>query len=365
MFLRILSVVSLLLSLSAIPSFGARNIIIMIGDGMGPGIVGIAAYYTEQLPGGTPLNLERCGARASFSVLKNRSATLLVPDSASAATAIACGVRTTNGSVGVDTFGRPLENILEYAGRNGKRTGLVSTAEIVDATPAAFSAHVARRGEKAAIARQQLSRRINVLMGGGASYFDETQARAAGYRVLHSSADLFSVPIDGTPFLLGLFRPGGMPFDRDRGAGDPSLSAMTAAALRALSGGDRGFFLMVEGGGIDHAAHNRDTRNAIAETLAFDQAVGVALDFIDREPDTLLIVTADHDTGGPALTAKGFQRVYPDSAALGRFEGVSWLSGSHTSLPVPCWVIYPGNGRCSGGLVESTELFGVMKDACR
>lgn len=348
-----------------VSAFAARNIIVMIGDGMGPGIVAISAYYNELVLKHTPLNLERCGALASFSLVKTRSATQLVPDSAAAATAIACGVRTLNGSVGVDAQGRPLENILEYAQKKGKMTGLISTAEIVDATPAGFSAHVARRSEKPEIARQQLGLKINVLMGGGAKYFDPAQARTAGYRVVNSITGLSAVSREQVTHLLALFTNEGMSFARDRGDAEPSLADMTAIALHILSGGKNGFFLMVEGGNIDHAEHARDTEHAVVDTLAFDKAVGVVLDFIAADPDTLLIVTADHDTGGPALTSTGMKGKYPDAETLARFEGVKWISGSHTGTPVPCWVIFPEHSRHLSGLIESTELFSTMKQECR
>jgi len=189
----------------------------------------------------------------------------------------------------------------------------VTTSGITDATPGAFAAHVPHRSDEVSVAAQELQAGVNVLLGGRKQFFlpeaaggkrkdgrDLTEeARRAGYAVVGNSADLKQI---SGPKILGLFHMGNMSYEIDRAkTAEPSLAEMTAKTLEVLAKSPKGFFVMIEGGRIDHATHRNDAAGTIRDTVAFDDAVGVALEFQRRNPDTLLIVTADHETGGMAI----------------------------------------------------------------
>ena len=292
----------------------ARNIIVLIGDGMGPShIWATQLYATREL--GNSLRMVELMNSGHTAYLVNDTADALVTESAAAATQIACGVRVPARAVGMGSDGKtPCRTVLEYAKAMGMATGLVTTSRITDATPAAFSAHVEARDDEDAIAAQQLELGVDVLLGGGRRFFVPKsaggsrkdgrnladEARSAGYALPGTAAELTRI---AGGKILGLFNLGNMAFDIDRSATEqPSLAEMAATALAALAQNSRGMFIMIEGGRIDHAAHANDSFALIRDVLAFDAAVGVALAFQQRNPDTLVIVTADHETGGMALT---------------------------------------------------------------
>ena len=249
-----------------------------------------------------------------------------VTDSASSATAYASGVKTYNGAIGMDVDQRPVPTILEAAEAAGKATGLVATSRITHATPAAFAAHVPTRSAEAAIASQMLTQNIDVLIGGGARFFQSdggsrtdgrdlfAEARAAGTIVATSRADfdaLGAVPA-GQP-VLAVLAPDHLAYDLDRAATDePSLAEMTTLALERLQGDPDGFFLMVEGSRIDHAGHANDAAGVVHDALAFDRAAAAALAFAREHPGTLVVATADHETGGLTLGRDGIYDWQPD-----------------------------------------------------
>jgi alkaline phosphatase len=291
----------------------AKNIILMIGDGMGPGQFAAAWLYSNKI-----LNKElrmvevMKGGRTAF--LANGAADAIVTESAAAASQIATGMMMTTGTISMAADGKtPVKTILEIAKDRGMATGLVTTSGITDATPAAFAAHVAHRSDETAVADQELRAGVEVLMGGRKQFFLSEvaagkrkdgrnlldEARAAGYVVIDTADELKRV--EGGK-VLGLFNMGNMAYEIDRGAtAEPSLAEMTTKTLQILSRNPKGFFAMIEGGRIDHAAHQNDAAGTIRDTLAFDEAVGVGLDFQRKNPDTLVIVTADHETGGMAI----------------------------------------------------------------
>lgn len=292
----------------------ARNIILLIGDGMGPSQFGAAWLYSNRILG-KELRMVEVMKDGRTAYLVNDTADAIITESAAAATQIACGVKVPARAVGMGADGKtPCTTILEMAKVGGKITGLVTTSGITDATPASFAAHVTHRSDEASVAAQELRLGVDVLMGGRKQFFLPTtsaggmrkdgrnlldEARAAGYAVVATADELKQVQKGK---ILGLFNMGNMSFEIDRGkTKEPSLAEMTAKALQILSQGRKGFFAMIEGGRIDHASHRNDAAATIKDTLAFDDAVGVALDFARRHPDTLLIVTADHETGGMAL----------------------------------------------------------------
>jgi len=250
--------------------------------------------------------------------LANDTSDAMVTESAAAATQIACGVKVPARAPGMGADGKaPCKTILEIAKERGMTTGLVTTSGITDATPASFSAHVPDRDDEASVAAQQIAGGVDVLMGGRKQFFlpkvsagkrkdgrnlmDE--ARAAGYAVVGDAGELRAAT---GPKILGLFNMGNMVHEIDRAPTlEPSLAEMTAKTLQVLSQNPQGFFAMIEGGRIDHAAHRNDAAGTIRDLLAFDEAVGVALAFARKNPDTLLIITADHETGGMSVIGHG------------------------------------------------------------
>lgn len=293
------------------PSPGkAKNIILLIGDGMGPSHFGAAWLYSNRVEK-QDLKMVEVMRAGRTAYLANDTADSMVTESAAAATQIACGVKVPARAAGMGTDGKtPCKTILEIARAKGMAAGLVTTSGITDATPASFVAHVAHRSQEDVVAAQQVASGVEILMGGRKQFFlpesakgrrkdgrDLTaEAKRAGYTVVGTAAELQAAPAGK---ILGLFSMGNMAYEIDRAATrEPSLAAMTAKTLEVLSQNPKGFFAMIEGGRIDHAAHRNDAAGTIRDTLAFDQAVGVALEFARKHPDTLLIVTADHETGG-------------------------------------------------------------------
>jgi alkaline phosphatase len=240
----------------------------------------------------------------------NDTADSTVTESAAAAVQMSTGVKVLAKSIGIGPDGRILKTILEMAKERGKATGLVTTSGITDATPAGFIAHVAKRSEEEKIAEQLIKSDVNILFGGRKVFFLPeaekwkrkvernlvTEARENGYLVVETGDGMKKA--DGKK-ILGLYNQENMLYEIDRKDSDePSLAEMTIKALDLLSKNENGFFLMVEAGRIDHAAHHHDIAAIISDLLAFDDAVKVAYDFQKSNADTLLVITADHETGG-------------------------------------------------------------------
>ncbi|WP_198300092.1 alkaline phosphatase [Thermococcus thioreducens] len=274
---------------------GVKNVILIIGDGMG-----FAHLQLTRLVYG-PLNIEKMpysGVEMTYS----RSGE--VTDSAASATALATGIMTYNGMISTVKEGGKtytLTTVLELAKALGKSTGLVTTTRITHATPAAFGAHVEDRDMEAEIAKQLVENRVNVLFGGGKKYFDDETlnlAKAYGYQVVFDKAGLESASGD---YVLGLFSSSHIPYVLDRTENDVGLLDMTKKAIELLEKNPNGFFLMIEAGRIDHASHGNDIAAALAETKELDDVVGYVLEYARQRGDTLVVVTADHETGGLAM----------------------------------------------------------------
>ena len=296
----------------------ADNIILLIGDGMGMGQIEVARQFEYGKEG--KLNMERMDHTA---LMRTYSAGSMVTDSAAGGSAIATGVKTLNGMLGVDEKGRETDSILDILQAAGKKTGLITTSMAVDATPAAFGASTADRWTgSASIASQLADSEIDVIMGGGESFFKHTQGRGElmpvfqkkGYTIVRDKKQLVDAPSGGR--LLGLFNSSYMNYVLDRKhvhSAEPSLPEMLEKSLQTLSKGKHGFFLMAEGGRIDHASHAADLTGVWKETIEFDQTVKRALDFTKTHPNTLVIVLADHETMGISvpdqLDIKGLKNI--------------------------------------------------------
>ncbi|WP_017729027.1 alkaline phosphatase [Halalkalibacterium ligniniphilum] len=244
-------------------------------------------------------------------MIKTHSANNWVTDSAAAATAMATGQKTNNGMIGMKPNGEHVESILKIAKNAGKATGLVATANITHATPAAYAAHVESRKDEIEIAQQMLES-ADVLLGGGKEFFLPKseggqqrnhhlirEAIKNGYEILSTKAHLQNI---SSPKILGLFSSQAMApaFQRSHSK-EPSLKDMTKAAIRTLNQDKKGFFLMVEGSQIDWAGHANDAAWLMKETEAFEEAVNEAIKFAKKDKNTLVVIVGDHDTGGMSV----------------------------------------------------------------
>ncbi len=284
-----------------VPAEAARvkNVILLIGDGMGVSTMSLARWYKD----GQPLSWDQyvCG------LVRTYSADEPITDSAAAATAMATGHKTKTGFLSVlpDEMNRaPVATVLEGARLSGKSTGLVVTCNLQHATPAAFAAHYPRRSDYETICEQIVYNQVDVLLGGGLKYFTGRKDREdllqvlkqKGYMIITSPEELKSA---SSSRLAGLFAEVDLSYDLDRDpAREPSLAEMTETAIKNLSRNKKGFFLMVEGSKIDWANHDHDPVGSVADMMAFDRAVKVALDYALKERNTAVIVVADHSTGG-------------------------------------------------------------------
>ena len=316
-----------------------KNVILMIGDGMGLAHVSAAMEAGDQ-----PLAIER----AQYTGLhKTSSASDEVTDSAAGATALATGTKTYNGAIGVGPDRAPLTSILEKAAVQGLSTGLVATYRITHATPASFIAHVPHRDMEEAVAADFLKTDITLFIGGGRAMFEQRrdgrnlsdELRVKGYQIVYTQEELDGVASGKTVGLLADSHLPKIAEGRDR----EYLSGATDKALEILSQNDKGFFVMIEGSMIDSGGHDNDIDYVVSETLDFDRAVARAFDFADAHPGTLVIVTADHETGGLTIPANG--------------RGVEYLfgTGGHTAVPVPVYAYGTGAGNFSG-IMENTDI---------
>ncbi|GIW71999.1 MAG: alkaline phosphatase [Planctomycetota bacterium] len=283
-------------ALAAPSSPPLRGAILMIGDGMGT-----SALSLGRLVKGRRLALE---AMPVVGLVDPAPVGAAVTDSAAAATALATGRRTRNRLVGLDPAGQRLESHLERLAARGGAVGVVTTARLTHATPAAFYGHVAHRRQERELAAQLLASELQLALGGGAELLEQALAQpeaARDWQLVRTAHELERVERGR---VLGLFGPSHLRYAIDRRPGDrePSLAAMVRAALRLLARDPaRPFFLVAEGGRIDHAGHSHDAAALAREVLAFDEAVATALGFAQHDGRTLLVVTADHATAGLAV----------------------------------------------------------------
>jgi alkaline phosphatase len=316
-----------------------KNVIFLIGDGMGLNQV-LAAMTVKK----DALAMEQATA---VGLQKTHSANKYITDSAASGTALACGKKTNNGMIGVDPEQKPLESILKVAERFGLATGLVSTSAITHATPASFIANDTSRNNYEAIAADFLETDIDVFIGGGLKHFSEREdgrdltdeLRQKGYTV---ATDMESVESFTEGKLAALTAPEhNSRVSEDR---DDMLSIATKKAIELLSQDEDGFFLMVEGSQIDWGGHANDESYVVEETLDFDKAVGEAIEFARQNGETLVVVTADHETGG-MIVLKG-----------DRGEGTistTFTTGGHTASLLPVFAYGPG-AELFSGIYENT-----------
>ncbi|KAA0230454.1 alkaline phosphatase [candidate division KSB1 bacterium] len=322
-----------------------KNIILFIGDGMG--VAQVSAGKTVK---GT-LQLEQC---KTAGLLTTHASDAYVTDSAAGATALAAGIKTYNKAIGVDPDKKPVKTVLEYAAEKGKATGLVATCTITHATPACFAAHVDDRNKYNEIAEQLARSPVDVMLGGGWGYFvpkSQTDSKR------EDEQDLWAILAkDRTAIrtleefqklakpkkLVGLFEAGHLGKADSRTV---TLPAMTAKAIEILAQNKNGFFLMVEGSQIDWGSHDNNSDYAIMEMVDFDDAIGVGLDFAKKNNETLIVVTADHETGGYSLLG--------GSVAEKTVTKTAFTTTGHSGVMVPIFAFGPGS-EVFGGIHDNT-----------
>ena len=381
----------------------AKNVIIFIGDGMGTSQRDLIRYATVGTESQLAMDSMPYAGRSQTSPLDPEA---FVTDSAAGGTAIASGVKTFNGAVGIDADENSVPSVLERAEGAGMATGLVSNSQITDATPASFGAHVADRDEQSEIARQYLEEsEPEVILGGGEDYWypegdpgahpDEPRedpeeksagtkgnlvqrARDLGYEYATDAGELRAAT---APRLLGLFANEEMFQQAPEGEGavyDPpvSLPEMTQKAIETLSQDPDGFFLMVEEEGIDEMAHQSNADLVIEAGRQLDAAVEVGKSFAQSDAETLVIVAADHETGSLAIEDTNeiqSDPAYPNESGGGRTteDGpfrvansdksflVDWSTTNHTAEDVPVTAMGPG-GDGLVGVYQNTHIHDAM-----
>lgn len=307
-----------------------KNIIILFADGTTASQYEFGRYSSLMLRQQPFAITDIVMSKGHYQFMKTESANYFVTDSAAAASAMSTGYKVNNGAISVLPDGSKPVTLMQFAKDKGKKIGLISTAPIYDASPAAFSVHAKSRRDSELIVNQYLELSPDLLMGGGANYFlPSTQTggkrqdgknvieafMGKGYQYINAPVQLENVT---APRVLGLFADEDLDYEIDRNPHQtPSLAAMLATSLKVLnqhSKQGRGFVLFAENENTDSAGHNNDVAALMRDLWAFDDAVKVALEFQKRNPDTLIIVTGDHETGGFSPTY-GRKNLEPASAS--------------------------------------------------
>lgn len=406
----------------------AKNVILLIGDGMGDSEITAARNYHAGA-GGMFKGIDALpftGLYTHYALDKKTKLPNYVTDSAASASAWATGVKTYNGALAVDVFDKPHQTLLEMAKAKGKATGNITTSEIQDATPAALFAHITARkcygpeatsktcpdsalenGGLGSISEQLIETRADITLGGGSKTFAEMakagnwkgqtleqQALNRGFKIITNLDELNEVnTADQKAPLLGLFASGNMPVrwlgprashhgnigqapincqeNPQRTKDIPTLAAMTKKSIELLNKNKNGFFLQVEGASIDKQDHAANPCGQIGETVDLDEAVQVALDFARKDGNTLVIVTADH--------AHSSQIVANDTQAPGLTQALVTKDGSlmtisygnsetedqgHTGAQLRIAAYGPQAANVSG-LLDQTDLFFIIRDALK
>jgi alkaline phosphatase len=353
----------------------AKNVIFFVGDGMGPAARELIRLMSVGPRGQITMN------DMPYTGLSITNSTSIVTDSAAGATAWASGVKSYNGAISVDADKKPVETVLEKAKNAGKSTGIVTTSQVTDATGAAFGAHVENRKEQTEIAKQFLqNNKVDVILGGGKAHFltDQVnlvdQAKGQGYTYVTNTQEMNNAA--GSK-ILGLFADEEMFIHAPEGEGvyEPTVTLpdMTRKAINTLSKNQNGFFLVVEEEAIDEMAHANNAELTIKSGKQLNSAVEVAKDFAKTHPNTLIIVGADHETGGLAIEAADAK---DESGDLSPEDGpfsvpntneqifIDWTTTGHTGVFVPFTAMGPGAEKLTG-IYQNTYLFDVMVEAMK
>lgn len=302
---------------AADPKKNAKNIIFMVSDGMSIGTLSMTDLLIQKLDGRhshwMQLYKDRKATRA---LMDTASASSLVTDSAAGSSAWGGGVRVPNGHLNVGANGELYKPILQKFKAAGKSTGCVTTVPITHATPAGFTVNSKSRNSQPEIALDYLNLKFDVMLGGGLNYFtsEKREDKAdlisryaeAGFHTPKNKNDLMNLPFDKSP-VMGVFYEDGLPFTLDQMNDSalmtniPTLAEMTSVAIERMKGNEKGFVMQVEGGKVDWAAHSNDAPALLYDQMAFDDAIKVAIDFAEKDGNTLVVITTDHGNANPAL----------------------------------------------------------------
>lgn len=331
------------------PETEVRNVVLMIGDGMGATAVG--ALMLEN--GYAPVAFDRA---QTVALCKTYSANNRITDSSAAATAMATGHKTVNNHVGMTPDDRAVPTLTELAEASGRSTGIVVTSHLADATPAAFVAHTTDRYDDRTITQAYVSAGIDVLAGGGRRFFEQTDGEGSALEMLQAKGYRYTATTEeflacGTTPLIGLFSDKYMPPATERG---DYLARATKHTLELLSRNPQGFFVLIEGSQIDGGGHQNNAELLLSELRDFDKAVAAAFDFADSHPGTLVVVTADHETGGLSIVSNDGDFTASESGVAYRYS-----TGSHTAAPVLLFAYGTGAERFAG-VLENTDIFRLI-----
>jgi alkaline phosphatase len=324
------------------PQKPVKNIIFLIGDGTG--LAQIQAAMTAKR---SSLNIE---SMPVIGLHKSHSADSYITDSAAGATAFACGQKTTNNTVGLDSLGKPMPTILELAAQKGMATGLVATCALTHATPASFAAHVSHRKMQPQIAQQMAKAPIDVMIGGGRKFFEPhfNELKQKGFQITDTLPETLKIKKGKlAAFLAEEHQP---KMQENRGE---MLKLTSMKAIELLSQNPKGFFLMIEGSQIDWGGHANDIDYVVQETLDFDQTIGAVLEWAKKDGQTLVVITGDHETGGLTLLEGDFEN--------GTVEA-HFSTKHHTGVMIPVYAFGPASSQFSG-FYQNSDIFYKFKQA--
>ena len=327
-----------------------KNIILMIGDGMGKNTIKAAEIVKGDKLIMSGMKNQTTVVTASQSVLDGNAE---FTDSSASATAISTGVKINNSELGIDPDGNELETICEYVQKYEMKTGLVDRHYVCHATPAGMVAHNNSRSNYQQILREMIKSNVNVMFGGGSQYYKnstkvQNTVKDCGYKYIDNEQALLDLKA-GEDKILGMFA-----YDNMGSASMwPSLTTMTSKALELLDN-EKGFFLMVEGSNIDVYAHNGDMKSTVEQMQAFDHTVDYVLNWAEQNPGTLVIVTADHETGGVQI---------PENATAEDINDTCFTSnGEHTNADVALMSAgAQAKGLCEKDLIDNTDIAKYMR----
>lgn len=342
---RILLVTCFLLALQS-EAQKAKKVIFLIGDGMG-----VSQIYAGLTANHGHLNLEKTQVVGFH---KNQASNNYVTDSAAGATAFATGFQTYNSAIGVDSTKKTQVTLLELAEKKGLATGLVSTCDITDATPSSFIAHQIARSMHEEIAADFLKTDVDVVIGGGRKYFNKrkdqrnlvNELKAKNYEVVET---IEAVNASKASKIFGLLAEEN-PIKISEGRGEQLLES-AKKAVSVLEKNAKGFFIMIEGSQIDWGGHANDKDYVTSEMIDFDKVIGWAFKYADNNPETLVVITADHETGGMALLGGDFK--------TGKVEA-KFITSGHTGQMIPVFAY--GNGASTfSGIYNNYDIFKKIK----
>ncbi len=364
-----------------------KNVILFIGDGMGPSVV--SAARVEHLGKNKKLSLD---SFKNLAKIKTYSEDSPVTDSAASATAMATGYKTKNKALSVSVINKKVikkyETILEIAAKKNKYVGLVTTSHILHATPAAFFSHVPHRDMYNEIALDLYKSPVDLILGGGKKFVDPYKNKLEEkFKLVENSKN---INLCQKNRIVGVFSEEHLPFNDQMDLKTKkkiSLKNLTAKALKCAANKKEGFFLMVEGARIDHALHLRKHKTALSEMIAFDQTVKMTMVYLKKNnllKNTLVLVTADHDTGGLAVNGpisdsssffdkKGHIKKTQKKKGLGPLfpilklssdplHGSNPVDSTHTGVDVTLYAEGQGSEKIKGTF-ENTQIFQIIKKA--